>query len=781
MKINEINIASFGGIKNLKINPRTGLNIIYGDNENGKSTVMAFVKMMFYGNGRNSSDIAKNMRKKYTPWDGSSMAGSIDFTHSGRNYRIEREFRKSDSSDKVTLIDMDLGTREVAESDVGKKFFGLTSAGFERSVFIGQFGFPEGDPEGEIGKKLSNIALTGDETVSFEVVNNRLSKAKTNLMSKSGTAGIYDKNLKVIENLKEKYSHAVAVAENYRSEREKLSQTAKEIADLQKKADELKVKISAEQDVRNAEKLKNLLELKGELDRINTQLALSDGTIADESYLKMLQFQLGKVKTLTDSIDGIKREIEILSSAVQGGTPEEKQAQKIQAEEKIKNLTAKREEINGKLNVAQTKERDLMLKLSNPNNFKKKCNPLLLGSGTVLLLTGIVLAVIMSAKIIGIITCIVGIVALISGFIVRPQNRDLYETYRKKSDEINKQLADLKYSENDVLTELSAMKAKLETIQTALSGDSALAETNKNRLLERNQQLKTLNEELHTEKEKLHTLFARYKAEFKDEDITSSIDEISVKALKQKEIKQQINYILKDVGNISYKEAEEKLQNITASADLSADFDAIKKEYDLIMGEITEAKTAATATKVRVENMLSMADNPEELKAKISQLTKTAAQQGEYCEMLQIAMDALNESNIEVRRSFGSQLEKESAEILNRLTNGKYDSMSVSKTLDVSVEESGVFGSREIDYLSSGTADQAYLSLRLAISSLMAEEGEKLPLFMDDALAQYDDGRTRTALEFLKDYAKDGQIILFTCHKWICDISENIEIPPQKL
>ncbi len=768
MKINEINIAAFGGIKNLKITPQSGLNIIYGDNENGKSTVMAFIKMMFYGNGRNSSDIGKNMRKKYTPWDGSPMAGSIDFTHSGRNYRIEREFRKSDNTDRVTLCDLDLGTRTTAPSDVGKQFFGLTATGFERSVFIGQFGFPEGDPEGEIGKKLSNIALTGEESVSFEIVNTRLSKAKNSLMSKSGNAGAYDKNIKAIADLKERYSKAVGINENYRIAKEKLALAVGEIAEMQKKADELKKKISAEQDVRNAQKLKNLLELKAELDKINEGLQLSDGTVADESYVKMLQFQLAKVGSVKDKISAKEREIEILLNATGSGNREEKEAERDIIHKEIQDLENQRQQNNQSLNDAKEKERNLMLELSNPQKMKKKTNSVFLISGGISVVLAVILAVLLSDIIaVAAAVGIIGIILFILGFAVLPVDKKAIEDCKNRLENVNKEISDFSYRENDIMTEISVKKSKIENINVLLSGDITQSENNKKMLAECQAQVEVLKEEVTAESEKLKGLFVRLKNDFSEDDIKTAIEEIGAGAAKQKEIKQQINYILKDVGNISYAQAEEKLKNLVADTDFSEDFDALKSEYEALHSRITEAKTSATAAKVRAEEMLMTAENHEELKKQITKLTKTAQKQNEFCEVLQIAMDVLAESNIEVRRSFGSALEKDAAEILSRLTGGKYSTMSVSKTLDVAVEETDRFGSREVDYLSSGTADQAYLSLRLAISSLMSGEGESLPILMDDALAQYDDQRMKTALQYLAEYAESNQIILFTCHKWL--------------
>jgi len=164
MKIKSLHIASFGGIKNLGLDFDSCFNVVYGDNENGKTTIMNFIKMMFYGSERSGKEFNKNIRKKYTPWDGSSMAGSIDFENNGRNYRLERIFGSSNSTDKVTLIDQNLGERETVTPDIGTKLFGLTLPAFERSIFIGQFGYPENNAlaEGELQSKLSNqIQSTG--------------------------------------------------------------------------------------------------------------------------------------------------------------------------------------------------------------------------------------------------------------------------------------------------------------------------------------------------------------------------------------------------------------------------------------------------------------------------------------------------------------------------------------------------------------------------------------------------------------------------------------------
>ena len=254
MKIKALHISAFGGLKNTNINLEDSFNIIYGENEHGKTTVMNFIKMMFYGTERSSGQLSKNLRKKYTPWDNSVMAGSIDFENSGRLYRLERIFGSSNSTDKVTLIDSGLGNRETVAADIGVALFGLSAAAFERSIFIGQFGFPESHDlaSGELNSKLSNIALTGDESISFDAVKKRLETAKFELMSKSGKSGIYDKNLKNLKELEAQLENSTNTEQAINTSKQKAKLMAQEIAELQEKLSAIKLKIEAENDVRNA-------------------------------------------------------------------------------------------------------------------------------------------------------------------------------------------------------------------------------------------------------------------------------------------------------------------------------------------------------------------------------------------------------------------------------------------------------------------------------------------------------------------------------------------------
>ena len=113
-----------------------GMNVIFGENEQGKTTVMSFIRAMFYGTGKKTQSLKNSLRLKYTPLDGSPMGGRIYFEQGGRNYCLERIFNKSDSTDKATLTDLDSGEKTAVTNEIGNRIFGIGAEAFQKSMFI---------------------------------------------------------------------------------------------------------------------------------------------------------------------------------------------------------------------------------------------------------------------------------------------------------------------------------------------------------------------------------------------------------------------------------------------------------------------------------------------------------------------------------------------------------------------------------------------------------------------------------------------------------------------
>lgn len=74
MKIKNIKINSFGKIKNKEINLGNNINIIYGKNESGKSTLLKFISNILYGSSKNKNKKEISDFDKYKPWVGEEFS-----------------------------------------------------------------------------------------------------------------------------------------------------------------------------------------------------------------------------------------------------------------------------------------------------------------------------------------------------------------------------------------------------------------------------------------------------------------------------------------------------------------------------------------------------------------------------------------------------------------------------------------------------------------------------------------------------------------------------------
>lgn len=100
---------------------------------------------------------------------------------------------------------------------------------------------------------------------------------------------------------------------------------------------------------------------------------------------------------------------------------------------------------------------------------------------------------------------------------------------------------------------------------------------------------------------------------------------------------------------------------------------------------------------------------------------------------------------------------------LQQMTAGRYtltiDETGCLQTVDTAHEWRGA------DSWSSGTGDQVYLALRLALAVNFAERTEEMPLILDDIFVRFDEERQQNTLRFLLDFARTRQVLLFTCHE----------------
>lgn len=125
---------------------------------------------------------------------------------------------------------------------------------------------------------------------------------------------------------------------------------------------------------------------------------------------------------------------------------------------------------------------------------------------------------------------------------------------------------------------------------------------------------------------------------------------------------------------------------------------------------------------------------------------------------------------------------RESSRYLAAMTGHKYPRVWTpldEDALRIDTAEGETLG---VDVLSSGTREQLFLCLRLALAKSYARRGVEAPLVLDDVLVNFDTRRSLAAARLLRDYAAGGQqVLLFTCHEHVAEMFRALDVAVQTL
>lgn len=182
MRIRNIHIDGFGKFENRDIDFSDGVNIIYGVNEAGKTTIHNFLEAMLYGTEKKGHGFTKSMQDAMRPWkEGVPYGGTMCIEHKGNRYLIRRDFSRPDAAPEIT----DLSTGEKIKEP--EKFLfealgGVTRGAFKSSVSIDQLSSRTGMAlVNELKSYVDNIGSTGDPDLNAGKAVELLRKRKAEL------------------------------------------------------------------------------------------------------------------------------------------------------------------------------------------------------------------------------------------------------------------------------------------------------------------------------------------------------------------------------------------------------------------------------------------------------------------------------------------------------------------------------------------------------------------------------------------------------------------------
>ena len=186
MKIKEIEIKNFGKFSNQRFVFRDGIQVFYGENEFGKSTIYGFLKSMLFGMERGRGKAAHNDAfSRFEPWENpNEYAGTMRFSCGGKTFCLKRRFDRY-TKGAVLICEDDGEELSVEHGDLDMLLNGLTAEQFENTAAIGQLGARPGQSlAAELQNYAANYYETGNSGVDLAGAEEHLKQRKKEITRK---------------------------------------------------------------------------------------------------------------------------------------------------------------------------------------------------------------------------------------------------------------------------------------------------------------------------------------------------------------------------------------------------------------------------------------------------------------------------------------------------------------------------------------------------------------------------------------------------------------------
>ena len=139
MRISKVQINGFGNIVNKSFEFDNGINLVRGNNEDGKSTLVYFIKSMLYGINRNKSGESFSELERFNPWQSTDFSGKMEYSIDGKKFSTYRDFNRNNSKvfdDSGTDITAQFNKDKSRGVEVGFTHLGIDEETFFNSAFV---------------------------------------------------------------------------------------------------------------------------------------------------------------------------------------------------------------------------------------------------------------------------------------------------------------------------------------------------------------------------------------------------------------------------------------------------------------------------------------------------------------------------------------------------------------------------------------------------------------------------------------------------------------------
>ena len=704
--------ATFGKLESAHLELQPGLNIIYAPNESGKSTWCHFIRTMLYGlPTRDRGTMAD--KNRFAPWSGIPMSGQLEFSSNGQNFTVTRRTQRANSplgEFSCTYSGTADSVPNITAINFGETLLGVGRDVFVRSAFIGQSGLAL-DKDAELERRISSLITSGEEEVSFSETNDRLKKQLNR--RKHNKTGLIPALELEISQLRTTLQQLQSLHDSEEAARQQLAQYQHQAADLQQrleqwdaieKQDALRNYLQAQQAARTAAEYAQTLQ--------QTDAALPNAA------------ELARINGMADALEQTLDRAKEAADAVTAHQAAAQQARDIWQAHPL--YPADEKQLDARLAATATSGKTFSVWIALLA---------LIAGGTIGFGTWHFLPQLPASLAIGVISCAL-ILIIYNGIRIHRNKVTIAQTESRRQ-----QLS------ADIATYLQLQK-QCEAAEAEAQRSSVTAEELHRSCREGLLQLLGMVQPFSPTAANLTNVrSALEQAVLRRQKLDRALQAAKESQLRCQLLHQHLPQgPLPDPDELLTRPATSRAQVQESLPRALANVQTVRSQLDMLGGQIR-----AMGDRDTLESRLSQKQN------ELSRL------QAEY-DAISKAMDALSRADQTLQNRFSPELGQRAAQIFGALTDHRYRQVLFDRSFALSATPAGDTAPRDIRLLSQGTADQLYLATRLAICEMVLPAEKAVPLILDDALANFDDKRMGTALDWLVQAAQERQILLFTCH-----------------
>lgn len=704
--------ATFGRLEQETLSLTDGLNVLQMPNEAGKSTWAEFLLAMLYG--VDTSERVKTgvlpVKTKYQPWSGKPMEGVIELTHAGRRITITRTStaRAPLGVFSAVYTDSGLPVEGMTGANCGEMLLGVPKSVYQRSAFVRQAGLGL-TADADLEARLSALVTTGDEAISFAAADKRLLAWQNRVRhNKTGLIPDAERELATVDG---------ALTALAREHEKNLALRAQlQTLQTQQAACEADLRALRAADVQ--QKKAQLYDAKrAAMQAANRENAASAvcARLPREDALLALSQEASALLSMPEVEPAASAPARPACPQAFSGVDEERLLDKAQRDmREFDRLTAKKHRPAAPLWVLVA----LLLGLAAASWFIRH-EPLLPAVFALAALACAATAIGNAAHDRKREAELSEAQALLT--LYENHSRDEFYAYAVQyRDALRAWQAACEAAAAQNAARDAESRLRAERTAALLGSVRIFAEAGT--LLEAQSAIGSALEAYrawHTAQQAAQQAKTRYDALAQ---ALGDIPDLPVPA--------------RDVSGLTNEQAETALARTQALAA------AVQSQLDQSRGRLEQFGSEV------------------ELSAKKQALTQKLDLLNERREALTLARQTLEQANAALAERFSPRLVREASDIFSELTGGRYARVQISRQMDMEAGQPDAAMRRSL-FLSGGTADELYLSVRLAVCRLLLPEDA--PIVLDDALAMFDDDRLCLALCLLQREAANRQILLFTC------------------